>query len=419
MNQEAIIFLGSVDYACPENVKWVRGLRKYAGFHKIYISGLAGLSSAIHDYFDQVIEVDDIMNFERVAGVMRELQAAYTLRQVFWYYEFGVYLTGRLRSELGIRGMQEPIAKAVRNKFIMKEIVRSHGINTSRVRYAQSAADAVMFADEFGWPIVAKPVDGAATLFVKILHDAAEAEAYFEEFAITNEYLRKVIKNRVLVETFSQGREYVVDAVVKGDKVVFSNVAAYLDNCVDAVARGAVAIYPLPIEDDLTRSLVAMNGKVVAALGLTNTVTHAEFFVNEATGEIKFGEIAARVGANELYPEVLMNCYGVDFAELAFDTVMENVGEIRPHVFRPTAGFSLPKKPGLLKSVASLADLQEVADVVEYRLKIRPGDDLGVMDSTIITSGILIITAPTIAQLRTDMDKVLARFLDLMIVESR
>jgi hypothetical protein len=350
---------------------------------------------------------------------MAQLQAAYALRQVFWYYEFGVYLTGRLRSELGIQGMQEPIAQAARNKFIMKEIVRSHGINTSRVRYAKDAADAVAFADEFGWPIVAKPVDGAATLFVKILHDATEAAAYFEEFAITDAYLRKAIRSKVIVETFSQGREYVVDAVVKGDKVVFSNVSGYLDNCIDAVARGTAVIYPLPIEDDLTRSLAAVNKQAIAALGLTNTVTHAEFFVNEETGEIKFGEIAARVGANELYPEVLWHCHGVDFAQLAFDTAMENVGEIKPRAFRPAAGFSLPQKPGLLKSVASLPDLQAVADVVDYRLKVRPGDELSAMGSTIITSGILIIAAPTIAQLRADMDKVLARFLDLMIVEQR
>jgi hypothetical protein len=358
------------------------------------------------------------MDYDQVLKLMTELQESRKLRQVFWYSEYGVYMTGRLRSELGIRGTQEPVAKAVRNKFIMKEILRAHGINTSCARYAKNADSAVSFADDFGWPIVAKPVDGAASVFVKVLHDTEEVKAYFAEFNISDSVLKKLANNQVLVESFSNGHEYIVDSIIVGDKVVFSNVAKYFDNCVDAVAKGVLMVNLLPLEKGLTQDLAEFNKKVVSALGLTNTVTHAEYFVNELTGAIKFGEIAARCGGSEIYPEAINFCHGIDFAELAFDTLMENVGKIEPYTYKPTAVLLLPKKKGLLKRVATLEDLEKVADVVDYRLYVKPGDILGLMNSTVVSVGTLIITSPTVESLYTDTLKVYDRFIELMVFEA-
>jgi hypothetical protein len=104
MKPEAIIFFGVFDFALPEYQKWVRGLSKYADYTKIYISDLASLSDGIKNYFDKVIKVDDAVDYDTLARVIRQLQTDFSLRQVFFYREDGVYLCGKLRSEFGIRG---------------------------------------------------------------------------------------------------------------------------------------------------------------------------------------------------------------------------------------------------------------------------------------------------------------------------
>jgi biotin carboxylase len=303
----------------------------------------------------------------------------------------------------------------------MKEIVRSHRITTSLAEYARSAGDAVVFADKNGYPIVAKPVDGFATINTAVLRNEADIQQYFDNFLITYPPLARVSTGKVLIETYSQGAEYVVDAVLREDEVVFSNVSKYsFDKCVEAVSKGAgLGLYPLPINDELTRALVAENKRVIAALGLTNTVTHAEFFVEPRTGKITFGEIAARVGGSSFYPQVIKHCYGVDFAELAFDTLMENVTDaaVTPHEFVPAAGFLLPAKAGKVRHIPTLNEMLEAAGVIEYHVNIHEGDVLTPINNTTGDTGMMILTADTLTDLLDRLAAAQKLFMEKLIVE--
>jgi len=62
---------------------------------------------------------------------------------------------------LGIEGMDGRPAINVRDRAQMKETLRAAGIPCARHAPARSARQATAFADEVGFPLVAKPPAGA------------------------------------------------------------------------------------------------------------------------------------------------------------------------------------------------------------------------------------------------------------------
>src|ERR671921_2255769 len=67
----------------------------------------------------------------------------------------------RVRESLGIEGMDVRTAINVRDKSQMKETLQAAGIPCARHALVRSAGQATAFADEVGFPLVAKPPAGA------------------------------------------------------------------------------------------------------------------------------------------------------------------------------------------------------------------------------------------------------------------
>src|SRR3954449_3712234 len=82
---------------------------------------------------------------ERLVGALEQLQVP----------------LARVRESLGIEGMDVRTAINVRDKSQMKETLQAAGIPCARHALVRSAAQATAFADEVGFPLVAKPPAGA------------------------------------------------------------------------------------------------------------------------------------------------------------------------------------------------------------------------------------------------------------------
>src|SRR4051794_41296982 len=82
---------------------------------------------------------------ERLVGALEQLQVP----------------LAQAREALGIEGMDVRTAINVRDKSQMKETLRAAGIPCARHALVRSAGQATAFADEVGFPLVAKPPAGA------------------------------------------------------------------------------------------------------------------------------------------------------------------------------------------------------------------------------------------------------------------
>ena len=86
------------------------------------------------------------------------------------------------RQMLGIDGMDVQTARNVRDKAQMKSVLRAAGVPCARHQLVHHPIEAVAFADEVGFPLVAKPTAGAG----------AQATFRLDEPSALREWLRAI-----------------------------------------------------------------------------------------------------------------------------------------------------------------------------------------------------------------------------------
>src|SRR4029077_12246044 len=69
----------------------------------------------------------------------------------------------QVRTHFGVAGPSVEVAQRFRDKALMKDVLRSHGLPCARHKLLQSADDAHALVREVGLPLVLKPPAGQAS----------------------------------------------------------------------------------------------------------------------------------------------------------------------------------------------------------------------------------------------------------------
>ena len=148
--------------------------------------------------------------------------------------------------------------------------------------------------------MVVKPVDESGGTDVHVLRDVEEVE--------------KLAKPGWLAETFVTGTEVSVETFVSDGKPLFHNITDYLHQWQKSIA-------PANLNPSLNEEILAINDQVIEAFGITQGMTHAEFYLTES-GPV-LGEIAVRPPGG-YYMELIEKAYGFDTWEtyVAIETSM-------------------------------------------------------------------------------------------------
>lgn len=201
-------------------------------------------------------------------------------------------LAADLRADLGIQGMTADTVIGFRDKSVMRERVKQAGLRVPITRLVGSRSAAWGAAEEIGFPVVLKPVDGAGSADTSRCETAIQFEAALQ--ATTG-------RAELLVEEFIEGPEFTYETLCIAGQPVYESVCRYEPNTL--VARQNEWISPIiqSLRDNDSpeiRSGVALGRAVLAALGMGTGLTHMEWF-RDAQGEAIFGEVACRPpGAN-------------------------------------------------------------------------------------------------------------------------
>jgi biotin carboxylase len=177
--------------------------------------------------------------------------------------------------------------KGFRDKQLMKERVAAAGLRVPRSRRVRTETETRAAAEEFGYPLIVKPIAGAGSADTHRVESAAELEAAIRATAHVAE---------VSVEEFVDGDEYTFDTVSIGGEPAYFNIAWYrprpLQARTDETLSPQVVALRHPEQPALAGG-VAMGRRVLAALGFESGFTHMEWY-RKGDGEVVFGEIGAR-----------------------------------------------------------------------------------------------------------------------------
>ncbi len=224
---------------------------------------------------------------EAVVAAVTAHWGGMTFDRVICLWEPGVVLAAKLRVALGVAGMSVDDAIAFRNKDIMKARISAAGIRCPRHRGATTAAGVRAAAEEIGYPLIIKPIDGAGSMDTFRVDDATDLEAALK---------RLTHVGHVNVEEFIEAEEFTFDTICVNGQMQYCNVGYYRPR--PLVARSVEWISPQTIclrdvKSPWVADGVQMGADVLEAMNPGNAFTHMEWY-RKSDGEVVFGEIAAR-----------------------------------------------------------------------------------------------------------------------------
>jgi len=210
---------------------------------------------------------------ERLVGALEQLQVP--LAQV--------------RESLGIPGMDVRTAVNVRDKSQMKETLRAAGIPCARHALVRSPGDALAFAEQVGFPLVAKPPDGAGAQSTFRLDDGDMLRGWLAAVPLGG-------NSPALLEEFLTGEEHTFDSVTVGGTTVWSSIADYRPPPLEVLRTPWIqwtVVVPRDISGPRYEGIHRWGPAALKALGVTDALTHMEWFARP-DGSVAVSEVAAR-----------------------------------------------------------------------------------------------------------------------------
>ncbi|MDQ2584971.1 ATP-grasp domain-containing protein [Saccharothrix yanglingensis] len=311
----------------------------------------------------------------------KEWHAVEDFAGVITFSEAAVVAVATIAEALGLPGIGVEAALNSRNKLLMREAHEAAGAPIPRFRYVTGLEQAQEAAREFGYPVIIKPTLGAGSHFVFKCDDEAELVEHHEQAAAG---IRELFwanseadgidlgPNGLLVESFLDGKEYLMEAVSWDGEL-------YLGSVVDRItAEGGT------FDDDVHHAPTSMSPEDLAtvhevvkagalAQGLRRSAMHAEVRFHE--GEPYLLEIAARVGGGGLD---MIARITADHDPIA--AVVDIAAGKRPDVrhFQPTgthtASMCLISAAGVVDRVDVPAEVSGSERVFLLKITARPGD---------------------------------------------
>lgn len=240
--------------------------------------------------FDDFVTVSDALDARKlVAGVDVLRQRHGHPHRIVGVLENLQVQVAQVREHFGVPGADAATAERFRDKALMKEELRRHGIPCARHKLLRSDDDAWQFAREVGFPQVLKPPAGAGCLATYKVEDEGQLRAALNE-------TRPGPNREVLAEEFLTGQEHSFETITVGGQPRFHSISRYLPTPLEVMRNSWMqwcVLLPRDISGDEFGEARRVGFDVVRKLGLDAGFTHMEWF-RRPNGSVAVGEIAMR-----------------------------------------------------------------------------------------------------------------------------
>ena len=245
------------------------------------------LPQTARDALDHYVRVGSLADEDQIFATVRDLARRISIDQVECLWEPYMVLAARLREQLGLPGLTVAQTVPFRDKERMKQLLDAAGLRTPRHRATETVAGVWAAAEQVGYPLIVKPVDGAGSADTYRADSAAELDAILPS-------LRHV--PQVSVEEFIDGEEFTYDTICAGGRVLVENICQYHPRPLLTKIHEWISPITMALRDLDAPGLQGgreLGGAVLRALGFRDGFTHMEWY-RKADGEVVFGEIGAR-----------------------------------------------------------------------------------------------------------------------------
>lgn len=218
--------------------------------------------------------------------------------------DFDVEKVSRLREQFRVPGMGDTTSRYFRDKLAMRVKAKLENIPVPEFTPLFNDAAIQKYVSKVAPPWMIKPRSEASAVGIQKIYSEKELWECLDELGD--------LRHRYLLEKFSPGTVYHVDALTYQGKVVFSRVSRYLDTPFEVAHGGGIfRSHTCDLEDKAASALSALNEKVLEGFGMQYSASHTEFIESKETGALLFLETSSRVGGANL-AEMVEHASGVN-----------------------------------------------------------------------------------------------------------
>ncbi|MFG3050091.1 ATP-grasp domain-containing protein [Kitasatospora sp. NPDC048239] len=284
-------------------------------------------------------------------------------------------LVARTARRLGLPGPAPDAVEAACRKDLTRRALAEAGVPGPSYALCDDPGQALAAARAIGYPLVVKPVDLCAGMFVREVLDERELIAALramEAFPVNARGQRRAPV--VLLEELLTGPEVSVETVS------FDG-SAHVVGITDKSVGGAPSfietghMFPAALDPADAEAAVSTAVAALAALGLDQVVAHTEIKLTPAGPRVV--EVNPRPAGNRI-TELVRRVAGVDLAAACVDVALGRRPDLAVHrtgVASAAIAFLLPERTGLLEGFDGEPAVRRDEAVVELSLA-GPGRDI-------------------------------------------
>ncbi len=256
------------------------------------------------------------------------------------------------RTALGIEGTSLRAAQNFRDKSQMKDVLRAAKLPCARHALASAPDDARRFVREVGYPIVAKPPDGAgAKATFRIDSD--------ERLEETLRFSQPAPGRELMLEEFIVGDEFSFDTVSIRGRPVWHSVSHYVPTPLQALENPWIqwcVMVPRDVASSRYDDIRQVALRSLDALGMHTGVSHMEWF-RRGDGSVAVSEVAARPPGAQIC-SLISYANEIDFYKAWAKLVLLDDFDPPEHRYAAGAAFLRGQGQGRVKAIHGLDEAQ-------------------------------------------------------------
>jgi D-alanine-D-alanine ligase-like ATP-grasp enzyme len=268
------------------------------------------------------------------------------------------------RAALGVEGLSPEAANNFRDKSRMKDVLSAAGVPCARHLLAETANQALAFAQAAGFPLVAKPPAGAGGKRTFRINSMDEL----------NTMLHRYPPNRfdpTLLEEFVSGEEHSFDSVMIRGRPIWYSISRYMPSPLEVLENPWIqwcVFLPRDVSGEEYTAMANAGFKALEALGMGTGLSHMEWF-RLKNGRIAISEVGARPPGAQI-TSLLSWAHDVDFYRAWPKMMIFDEFDPPPRQYAVGAAYFRGQGRGRVKAIHGLDEAQKRYGhlVVESRL---------------------------------------------------
>lgn len=334
------------------------------------------------------VETNDV---DALLDHVEHLQSALDFDGVLTACDYYLPTAARIAERLGLPGPCPEAVEHACRKDVTRHRLREAGIPGPAFALTDSGSGAEEAAAAMGFPLVLKPVDLCAGMYVRKVHDQNDLrEAYraVEEFPVNARGQQR--SPTVLLEEVLTGPEVSIETVTfQGTTTVIGVTDKSIAGAPWFVETGHM--FPAALDNETERQVSNAAVAAIEALGLDNVVSHTELKLTPDGPRII--EVNPRPAGNQI-TELVRRVTGIDLPSVCAQVALGERPTLEPAetgVASAAISFLLPPREGRVSEIRGAGELVNARGVADWKIK-EPGHRAGAPTSNNHYLGHVLVT---------------------------